>query len=106
MQGKFKTYMIRDPITWMAAFVRLVPGVCPNVLLEVGQLGELPLADLAPVGLDAEVDSGVLGKVGAVGKRLVAARALVRLRLTQVYLCVQLEVSLARKYLGKIEIKW
>ena len=42
-----------------------------DVLLEVGELGELALTDLAPVGLDAQVDPGVLGEVGAVGERLV-----------------------------------
>ena len=34
----------------------------------MGELGELPLADLAAVGLDAEVDPHVLGEVGAVGE--------------------------------------
>jgi len=32
----------------MATLVRLVTSVGPDVLLKVGQLGELPLADLAP----------------------------------------------------------
>ena len=36
------------------------------MLLQVGELGELPLADLAAVGLDAQVDPGVLGQVGTV----------------------------------------
>ncbi len=40
-------------LTWMAALVGLVPSVGPDVLLQVGQLGELPLADLAAVGLNA-----------------------------------------------------
>ena len=40
----------------------------PDVLLEVGELGELALADLATVRLDPEGDPHVLGKVGAVGE--------------------------------------
>ena len=61
-----------------------------NVLLQVGQLGELALTDLTPVGLDAQVDSGVLGKVGTVGKGLVAAGTLVWLWFSHVDLRVQL----------------
>ena len=52
----------------MATLVWLVSSVGSDVLLEVGQLGELPLTDLAPVGLDAQVDPHVLGEVGAVGE--------------------------------------
>ena len=52
----------------MTTLVGLVPRVSSDVLLEVGQLGELPLTDLAPVRLDAEVDPHVLGEVGAVGE--------------------------------------
>ena len=55
-------------ITWMATLVRLVPCVRPDVLLKVGELGELALADLATVRLDPEVDPHVLGKVRAVGE--------------------------------------
>ena len=58
----------------------------------MGQLGELPLADLTPVGLDAEVDSHVLGEVGAVGERFTAVAALVRFGLSHVDLGVELEV--------------
>ena len=47
----------------MTTFVGLVPGVGPDVLLEVGELGELPLADLAAVGLDAQVDPHVLREI-------------------------------------------
>ena len=54
--------------TSMAALVGLVPGVGSDVLLQVGQLGELALADLAPVRLDAQVDPHVLGEVAAVGE--------------------------------------
>ena len=66
----------------------------PDVLLQVGQLGELALANLAPVRLDAQVDAHVLGQVGAVGKGLAALAALVRLRLAHVDLRVQLQVGL------------
>ena len=55
-------------VTWNSALVRLVPCVRPDVLLKVGELGELALADLATVRLDPEVDSHVLRKVGAVGE--------------------------------------
>ena len=55
-------------LTWNPALVRLVPCVRPDVLLKVGELGELALADLAPVRLDAQVDPHVLGEVAAVGK--------------------------------------
>ncbi len=50
-------------LTWMATLVGLVPGVGPDVLLQVGELGELPLADLAAVGLDAQVDPHMLGQI-------------------------------------------
>ena len=74
----------------MATLVRLVPGVGPDVLLQVGELGELALADLTTVRLDPQGDSHVLRKIGAVGEGLVARRALVRLRLAHVDLRVQL----------------
>lgn len=70
----------------VAAFIRLVPRVGPDVLLEVGQLGELPLADLAPVGLDAEVDPRVLAQVRTIGERFTALIALIRLYLPHVQL--------------------
>ena len=47
-------------LTWHPALVRLVPCVRPDVLLKVGELGELSLADLATVRLDPEVDPRVL----------------------------------------------
>ncbi len=50
-------------LTWMATLVGLVPGVGPDVLLQVGELGELPLADLAAVGLDAQMDPHVLRQI-------------------------------------------
>ena len=83
----------------MTTLVRLVPCVRPDVLLKVGELGELALADLATVRLDPEVDPRVLRKVGAVGEGLVARRALVRLGFAHVDLRVKLEVRFRRKYL-------
>ena len=79
-------------LTWNPALVRLVPCVRPDVLLKVGELGELALADLATVRLDPEVDPRVLRQVGAVGEGLVARRTLVRLRLAHVDLCVELKI--------------
>ena len=40
----------------------------PDVLLKVGELGELSLADLATIRLDPQVDPHVLRQVGAVGE--------------------------------------
>ena len=89
-----------DITTWNPTLVWLVPGVCPDVLLEVGQLGKLALTDLTSVGLDPQVDARVLGQVGAVREGFVACCTLVRLRLAHVDLGVQLKVSLAGKYLN------
>jgi hypothetical protein len=72
-----------------------------DVLLQVGELGELPLADLAAVGLDAQVDPGVLGQVGTVREGFIATGALVGLRLPHVDLGVQLQVGFTRKNLKK-----
>ena len=77
----------------MATLVRLVPGVSPDVLLQVGELGELALADLTTVRLDPQVDSHVLRKIRAVGEGLAALTALVRLGLAHVDLGVQLQVG-------------
>ena len=33
---------------WMSAFVRLIPGVCPNMLLQMRQLRELALTNFTP----------------------------------------------------------
>ena len=77
----------------MATLVRLVPGVSPDVLLQVGELGELALTDLTTVRLDPQVDSHVLRKIGAVGEGLAALTALVRLGLAHVHLGVQLQVG-------------
>lgn len=81
------------------ALVGLIAGVGADVLLEVGQLGELPLADLAAVRLDAQVDPRVLAQVGAVRERLATLIALVRLHFSHVQLRVQLQLRLGRKYL-------
>ena len=83
----------------MPTLVRLVPCVRPDVLLKMGELGELSLADLATVRLDPEVDPRVLRQVGAVGEGLVAGGALVRLGLAHVDLSVKLQIRFRRKYL-------
>ena len=44
----------------IATLVRLVTGVRPDVLLEMGQLSELSLTDLTTVWLDAQMDPRVL----------------------------------------------
>uniref|UniRef100_A0A182J4J8 Uncharacterized protein n=1 Tax=Anopheles atroparvus TaxID=41427 RepID=A0A182J4J8_ANOAO len=89
----------------VATFVRLVAGVRPNVLLQVRQLRELALADLAPVRLDAEVDARMLRQIARVGERLIALRTFVRLRLAHVDLGVQLKVSLGGEDLKGEEIR-
>ena len=63
------------------------------MLLQVGQLGELPLTDLAAVRLDAKVDPSVLRQVGAVRECLIAGGALVGLGFSHVDLGVQLQVG-------------
>ena len=98
-------------LTWYPALVRLVPGVSPDVLLQVGELGELALADLAAVRLDPQVDSRVLRQVGAVGECFSTSSTLVRLRLPKVDLRVQLQVGLAvegleNKELGENVSRW
>ena len=65
----------------------------PDVLLQVGQLGELPLTDLAAVWLDAEVNPHVLRQVGAVREGFAALAALVGLGFSHVDLGVQLQVG-------------
>ena len=50
-----------------------------NVLLQVTQLGEATLADLALVGLDPRMDTRVLGQIGGVGKAFMALWAAIRL---------------------------
>lgn len=72
----------------VAALVGLVAGVSPDVLLEVRKLGELAMADLATVRLDAEMDAGVLRQVRRVGKCLGALGALVWFGITHVNLSV------------------
>ena len=86
-------------LTWYPALVGLVPGVGTDVLLQVGQLGELALADLAPVRLDAQVDAGVLGEVAAVGEGFATRCAFIRFGLPHVDLSVKLQVRLGGKYL-------
>ena len=62
-------------------------------------MGELPLTDLTPVRLDAEVDAGVLGEVGAVGEGLTTAVTFVRLWFPKMDLSVELQVCLGVKSL-------
>lgn len=76
-----------------ATAVRLVARVRPQVLLQVGELGELALAELTAVRLDAQVDARVLREVGGVGEAFCALRALVGLCLAHVHLRVQLHVG-------------
>ena len=71
------------------------------MLLQVGQLGELSLTDLAAVRLDAQVDPSVLRQVGAVREGLVAGGALVGLGFSHVDLGVQLQVGFRCK-----DLKW
>jgi len=78
----------------MPALVRLVARVRPDVLLQVRELRELPLADLAAVRLDPQVDPRVLRQIRRVGEGLRALGALVRLRLPHVDLRVQLQIGL------------
>lgn len=68
----------------------------------MAQLGELPLANLAAVRLDAQVDPGVLGQVRGVRERLRALGAFVRLRLAHVDLRMELQVRLATEDLRTI----
>ena len=86
-------------LTWYPALVGLVSSVGSDVLLEVGELGELALTDLAPVGLDAQVDPGVLGEVGAVGKSLPTAVTFVWLGFSEMDLSVELQVCFGVKSL-------
>lgn len=83
--------------------VRFVSRVRPDVLLEMRELRELPLADLAAVRLDAEMDPGVLGQIGTVCERLAALGTLVRFGLAHVRLRVQLELRLRGEHLQQQE---
>jgi len=60
------------------ALVRLVAGVRAYVLLQVAELREPPLADVAPVRFDAQMDARVLTQVRTVGECFVALMAFVR----------------------------
>lgn len=86
------------------ALVRLVTRVRPYVLLQVAELREPPLTYVAPVRLNAQMDARVLAQVRAVGERLVALVALVRLHVLDVQLRVQLQFGLGREYLRNKKI--
>lgn len=60
------------------ALVRLVASVRAYVLLQVAELREPPLADVAPVRFDAQMDARVLAQVRAVGECFVTLMAFVR----------------------------
>lgn len=87
----------------MSALVRFVTGVRAYVLLQVAELRELPLTDVAPVRLDAQVNACVLTQVRAVRECLVALMAFVRFHVFYVQLRVQLQFRLGREYLEKHE---
>lgn len=73
---------------WMSAFVRLIPGVCPNMLLQMRQLRELALTNFTLVRFDSQMYPGVLREVTRIGKGLITLGTLVRLSLPHVDLCV------------------
>ena len=63
-------------------------------------MGELALTYFTSVGLDAQMDPGVLREVGAVGEGLAAGGTLVGLWFPHVDLSVELQVGFAGEYLG------
>lgn len=81
------------------ALVRFVTRVRADVLLQVTELRKPSLTDIATVRLDAQVDTGVLAQVRAVGERLVALVAFVRFHVFHVQLRVQLQFRFGREYL-------
>lgn len=62
----------------------------PNVLLQVRELREFPLTNLATIRFDAQVDAGVLRQVARVGERFRTLRAFVWFGFTHVDLGMQL----------------
>lgn len=46
--------------------------MCPDVLLQVTQLRELPLAYLTAIRFDAQMYPGVLRQIGTIGERFAA----------------------------------
>lgn len=87
----------------MATFIRLITRVGAYVLLKVTKLSESALADLASIGLDAQMNSRVLRQVRRVGERLRTLRTLVRLGFPHVALGVELQVSLGAENLDETE---
>ena len=47
----------------MPAFIRFVSGMCSDVLLKVGELGKLSLADLASIGFNTKMDPHMLRQI-------------------------------------------
>jgi len=64
--------------TRVPALVRFVARVGADVLLQVAELREPALADVAPVRFDAQVNARVLAQVRAVRERFVALVTFVR----------------------------
>ena len=75
------------------------------MLLEMRELGELALANLASVGLDTKMDPHVLREVGAVGKGFTAVTAFVWFRLPHVNLSVKLQVSFRTESLKREKLE-
>lgn len=78
--------------TDMSTFVRFVTGVSTDVLLQVGQLSEFSLANLAPVRFDAQVYPSMLREITRVCECLIALGTFVGFCFTHVNLRVQLEI--------------
>lgn len=74
----------------MPTFIRLITGVCANMLLQMGELGEFALADFTSIRLDAEVNACVLREIRAVGERFSALGTLVWFGFTHMKLRVEL----------------
>lgn len=70
------------------ALIRFIARMCAYVLLQVAELREPPLADVAPVRLDAQVYARVLAQIRAVGERFVALVTFVRFNVFDVQLRV------------------
>lgn len=74
----------------------------PNVLLQVTELRELPLANFTPVGLDSQMNPGVLREIGTIGEGFATLRTLVRFGFAHMRLRVELELRFGTEYLKQI----